>query len=271
MNPMVRKELNLRMRERRGWILPTLYLTAMGATVVFAYYIVTTERSLREGLQGATVGASTFLTLSYAQLTLLLLLVPVFSAASLTIEKEQRTLAALITSLLRPREIWSGKFSASLLFVGLLLCTGLPIMALALSLGGVGLMELLFTVLTTLLIIATVSTLGLYCSATFRRSVHSTAVSYAAVILLSVITLVVFLLLYSHWNSTHPGVPESQMPRILRIPLYLNPYYFLTMGFGVAANISREEWLICLAVYATIAVSFTALTWRAIDHGGEQL
>jgi ABC-type transport system involved in multi-copper enzyme maturation permease subunit len=227
MNPMVRKELNLRMRERRGWLLPTLYLTVMGATVVFAYYQVTSEGG-RDGLQGATVGATTFLTLSYAQLSLLLLLVPVFSAGSLTIEKEQRTLAGLITSLLLPREIWAGKFSASLLFVGLLLCTGLPIMALALSLGGVGLIELVFAVLTTLVNIATVSAVGLY-------------------------------------------LPDSQMPRYLRVPLYLNPYYFLTMGFGVAANISREEWLICLAVYASIAVTFVALTWRAIENGGEQL
>ncbi|HEU4413625.1 MAG TPA: ABC transporter permease subunit [Candidatus Angelobacter sp.] len=271
MNPMVRKELNLRMREKRGWILPTLYLVAMGATVVLAYYIVTQENFASEGLQGATVGASTFLTLSYAQLTLLLLLVPVFSAGSVTIEKEQRTLGALITSLLRPREIWFGKFSASLLFVGLLLCTGLPIMALALTLGGVGLTELLFAVLTTMLIVAAVSAMGLYFSATFRRSVHSTAVTYAAVIVLSVITLVAFLLIFSRWTTTHPGLPESQMPHYLRMPLYLNPYYFLTVSFGVAADISRGEWLICLAVYAGIAVAFVALTWRAIENSGEQL
>ena len=270
MNPMVRKELNLRMRERRGWILPTLYLTVMGATVAFAYYTVTSEAG-REGIQGATVGATTFLTLSYAQLSLLLLLVPVFSAGTLTIEKEQRTLGGLITSLLRPREIWEGKFSSSLLFVGLLLCTGLPIMALALSFGGVGPIELVFTVLTTLVIVATISTFGLYFSATFRRSVHSTAVTYASVIVLAVVTLVVFFLIISQWTSGHRGVPASEMPRYLRVPLYLNPYYFLTMGFGVAANISRSEWLICLAVYVSIAVSFIALTWRAIENSGEQL
>jgi ABC-2 type transport system permease protein len=268
MNPMVRKELNLRMRERRGWILPTL---GLGATVVFAYFMSTEQSGLRRDVQGATVGAATFLTLCYTQLTLLLILVPVFSAGALTIEKEQRTLGGLITSLLRPWEIWFGKFSASLLFVGLLLVTGIPVMVLALSLGGVGPGELLISVLTTAIVIAAVAAMGLYFSATFRRSIHSTAVAYGAVILLAVVTMVVFALLAAHWSSTHPGTRESEMPRLMRVPLYLNPYYFLTVSFGVAAGISRGEWFICLMVYATIAVAFSTLACRAIEHSGEQL
>jgi ABC-type transport system involved in multi-copper enzyme maturation permease subunit len=271
MNPMIRKELNLRMRERRGWILPTLYLIGLGATVAVAYFSTIEESGVRRNIQGATVGGATFLTLSYAQLTLLLILVPVFSAGALTIEKEQRTLGGLLTSLLRPWEIWAGKFSASLLFVGLLLISGLPVMALALSLGGVGPWEFLFSVFTIAVILATVASMGLYLSATFRRSIHSTAVAYGAVILMTVVTFITFVLLSAHWATTHPLARQAAMPRLLRVPLYLNPYYFLTVAFGVAAGISRLEWLICLLIYATIAVAFSALTWRAIEESGEQV
>jgi ABC-type transport system involved in multi-copper enzyme maturation permease subunit len=271
MNPMVRKELNLRMRERRGWILPTLYLLGLGATVIFAYYMETEASVGKSDLQGATVGATAFVTLSYTQLALLLILVPVFSAGSLTLEKEQRTLAGLVTSLLRPWEIWFGKLTSAVMFVGLLLCTGVPVMALALSLGGVGVSEMLFTVLTTLIIVSTMATMGLYFSATFRRSVHSTAVTYGAVIVLSVVTVVIFALLATHWESVHRGMPGAQMPRPFRIPLYLNPFYFLTVGFGVAGNISRVEWFICLMVYSALALAFSTLSWRAIDQSGEQL
>ena len=35
MNPMIRKELRQRMRERRGWILPSLYLLALCAIISF--------------------------------------------------------------------------------------------------------------------------------------------------------------------------------------------------------------------------------------------
>jgi hypothetical protein len=35
MNPMIRKELRQRMRERRGWLLPSLYLIVLGARPAF--------------------------------------------------------------------------------------------------------------------------------------------------------------------------------------------------------------------------------------------
>jgi len=44
MNPMIRKELRQRMRERRGWLLPSLYLIVLGAAVTFAYFVTTAER-----------------------------------------------------------------------------------------------------------------------------------------------------------------------------------------------------------------------------------
>ena len=104
MNPMIRKELRQRMRERKGWILPSLYLFVLSAVVVMAYYGVTF--SSRQEVQGSEIGVVLFFTTAYAQLALLLLLVPIFSAGALTIEKEQRTLAGLLTSLLRPVHIW---------------------------------------------------------------------------------------------------------------------------------------------------------------------
>src|SRR2546422_1620743 len=136
MNPMIGKELRQRMRERRGWILPSLYLVALGAVIAFAYFQMT-RRTFR-GVQGFEIGVGLFLTAAYSQLAFLLLLTPIFSAAALTIEKEQRTMAGLLTSLLGPTEIWWGKFAASLMYVLLLLVAGLPILSVVFAFGGVG-------------------------------------------------------------------------------------------------------------------------------------
>jgi len=166
MNPMIRKELRQRMRERRGWLLPSLYLVVLGAVVTFAYF-VTTESRGQSGIQGSTVGVVLFLTLAYSQLALLLLLAPIFSAGSITIEKEQRTLAGLLTSLLTSGQIWWGKFISSLLFVLLLLVTSLPVLSMAFAFGGIGPWEIFSATLTTVIILACMSAIGLYCSSAF--------------------------------------------------------------------------------------------------------
>ena len=91
MNPMIRKELRQRMRERRGWLLPSLYLLVLGAVVTFAYFLATTDRG-QSNVQGATVGVVLFLTLAYSQLALLLLLVPIFSAGATQSKVRQASL-----------------------------------------------------------------------------------------------------------------------------------------------------------------------------------
>src|SRR5580700_7771941 len=204
MNPMIRKELRQRMRERRGWLLPSLYLVVLGAVVTFAYFL-TKDRGTTTGIQGSAVGVALFLTLSYAQLALLLLLAPIFSAGAITIEKEQRTLAGLLTSLLTSGQIWWGKFVASLLFVLLLLVTSLPVLSMAFAFGGIGPWEIFSATLTTVIILACMSAIGLYCSSAFQRSVHATAVSYATVVAISVVTAIFFFVRLTMFESAHRG------------------------------------------------------------------
>lgn len=199
MNPMIRKEVRQRMRERRGWVLPSLYLLALGAVIALTYHEMTINSTGE--LQGWQIGVGLFLTCAYTQLILLLLLAPIFSAGALTIEKEQRTLAGLLTSLLKPRHIWWGKFVASLLFVLLLLVAGLPILSAVFAFGGVGGWEVLMATITTVVILGTVSAISLYWSSAFRRSVHATAVSYVSVIVMTVVTFIIFTIGISSRHS----------------------------------------------------------------------
>jgi ABC-type transport system involved in multi-copper enzyme maturation permease subunit len=262
MNPMIRKELRQRMRERKGWILPSLYLFVLSAVVVMAYYGV--AFSSRQEVQGSEIGVVLFFTTAYAQLALLLLLVPIFSAGALTIEKEQRTLAGLLTSLLRPVHIWWGKFIASLLFVLLLLVAGLPVVSTAFAFGGIGPWEVFMMTLTTLLILAAVSANGLYWSSAFRRSVHATAVTYVTVVALTVVTFVVFFVATSlqgahNWNTMRASI---------KIPLYFNPIFFLTMAFAPPRQL-YPEWATCALIFFSIALLSFLFTLRNLRRGGE--
>ena len=271
MNPMIRKELRQRMRERRGWVLPSLYLVVLGAVVTFAYFLTTSDRG-QSGMQGSTVGVVLFLTLAYSQLGLLLLLAPIFSAGSITIEKEQRTLASLLTTLLTSGQIWWGKFVSSLLFVLLLLVTSLPVLSMAFAFGGVGPWEVFSATLTTVIILGCMSAIGLYCSSAFQRSVHATAVSYATVIAISVVTAIVFFVRFSMYESAHRGQQVGStwysIPLNIRIPMYVNPFFFLTASFAPLKQL-YPAWVTCACVFIAIGALAVALTLRNLRRRGD--
>jgi ABC-2 type transport system permease protein len=269
MNPMIRKELRQRMRERRGWLLPSLYLLVLGAVVTFAYFAATEGGG--STIQGSTVGVTLFLTLAYAQLALLLLLVPIFSAGSITIEKEQRTLAGLLTSLLTSPQIWWGKFISSLLFVLLLLVTSLPVLSMAFAFGGIGPWEIFSATLTTLIILACMSAVGLYCSSAFQRSVHSTAVSYATVTAISVVTTIIFFVRVGIYESAHhPPSPAgwSDIPLNIRVPMYINPFFFLTASFAPPRQL-YPAWVTCAGVYILLSAVAVVFTLRNLRRRGD--
>jgi ABC-2 type transport system permease protein len=273
MNPMIRKELRQRMRERRGWLLPSLYLVVLGAVVTFAYFMTTSDRGA-SGIQGSTVGVALFLTLAYSQLGLLLLLVPIFSAGSITIEKEQRTLSGLLTSLLTSWQIWWGKFVSSLLFVLLLLVTSLPVLSMAFAFGGIGPWEVFSATLTTVIILASMSAIGLYCSSAFQRSVHATAVTYATVIAISVVTAIIFFVRMTMYETGHRGQQVAtgggwyQIPLDIRVPMYLNPFFFLTASFAPPKQL-YPAWMTSACVFIALGALAVVLTLRNLRRRGD--
>ncbi len=261
-NPMIRKELRQRMRERKGWILPSLYLSVLAAVIALTYYFSTSSPGSRP--QGSSIGVAVFLAASFTQLSLLLLLAPVFSAGTLTIEKEQRTLGGLLTSLLTPAQIWWGKFVSSLMYVLLLLVAGLPILSVAMAFGGIGLWDVAIVTLTTMVILGVISAVSLYWSSAFRRSVHATAVSYVTVIALTLVTFVIFVVAES--ISKPNSFKEASFA--VKAPLYLNPVYFLIVSLAPARGL-YPQWVICLAAFLAIAALSVFLTLRNLRRSGD--
>jgi ABC-2 type transport system permease protein len=272
-NPMILKELRQRLRERRAWLLPTLYLLVLAGTVSFAYY-ASTDPEMTGGpreVQGADIGVAIFLTVIFTQIVVLLLMAPVFSAGSLTIEKEQRTLAGLLTSLLTAPQIWWGKFVAALLYLLLLLCSALPLLAISFAFGGVEPMELLKGVGSTVLVLASICAVGLWCSSMFRRSVHSTAACYGTLLVLAIVTSVVFGILVAHWESRNLMVRGAGPPAYIQAPLFLNPLYPLLSLFGDVELRQFSYPVPSCLLFTALGCLTAAFAMRRIQRSGEQL
>jgi ABC-2 type transport system permease protein len=266
-NPMIRKEVLQRLRERRSWLLPTLYLLVVAGTALFAYYQVLdrTDTYPRPEVQGADIGGALFLTVLFSQLVVLLIMSPVFSAGSITIEKEQRTLSGLLTSLLAAPQIWWGKFVTALLYLLLLLFSALPLLVLSFTFGGVDVPDFLKTTGATILVLATVCAVGLWCSSLFRRSIHSTATAYGFVLVLCVVTAIVFAILASRLGA----VTMSDPPAYVQTPLLFNPFYpllALTVDERGSFSYPISSCLLFLGILGLAA----GLTMRRIQRSGQQ-
>ncbi len=117
-----------------------------------------------------------------SQYVLASLLAPTFAAGAITGEKERKTYEMLLASPLRPGAIVLGKLLASLVPLGILIFSSLPIVVLALPLGGVSIYEVLAAYAALGLSIVTFGMISVACSSFFRRTAASLVVSYLLIL-----------------------------------------------------------------------------------------
>lgn len=96
---------------------------------------------------------------------------------------------------------------SAILYLLLLLFSALPLLVLSFTFGGVDVSDFLRTTGATILVLAAVCALGLWCSSLFRRSVHSTATAYGFVLVLCVVTAIIFGVLSSRLGPAASDPP----------------------------------------------------------------
>jgi hypothetical protein len=110
---------------------------------------------------------------------------------------------------------------------------------------------------TTLVILGTITSISLYWSSAFRRSVHATAVSYVSVIVMTVVTFIIFAIANMNRNSRS----WDAMSWLVKAPLFFNPAFFLTMAFQPLENL-YPEWVTCLLVFVLLGIISALLSLR---------
>ena len=187
-NPILAFSARRRMRSARTAVLLTLYGLAVllfGLGVSFFTFCKPTVSiySMSRGLEG-------YLLMMVFQFVLLLLVTPAMTAGSIAGERERQTLELLLVTNTGSLRIVLGKLLECLGLMLLLIFATLPAMCLTLVTGGITLPQ----VLTGLLFLGVTAfaalSVGMLCSALFRRMVAATVVSYLAVFAIGVLTLI---------------------------------------------------------------------------------
>lgn len=181
-NPVVSREMKVRMRFSRSFWLQGVYLLFLTTIVLLAYQGILAYSPLQHPaeLQGRLIAF--YYTLLYSLVTVIVLIAPALTASAISFERERRTLDLLLTTPLRPMQILFGKLIASFAFLMLLLVESMPIIAVCIIMGGVTISDLLATYVLIGFSTLHLCAFAMYCSACNRSSGVATFWAYLGVI-----------------------------------------------------------------------------------------
>lgn len=186
-NPILSFSARRRMRSIRTPILLTAYALLLAVLGYVAVY---------EPFMGATVQISDmrasvngYALLVMLQFGLLVLVAPAMTAGSISGERERQTLDLLLVTNTGRIKLVLGKLLESFGFLALLVLCSMPVLSLVLITGGATVAQVVTSVLFLLLTALAALSVGLFCSALFKRTVTSTVVSYLTVFGIGIVTL----------------------------------------------------------------------------------
>jgi len=172
-NPIVNREVIAALRTRKALAAQVAFLLVAAALA----WLMWPAGGLQD--MGGKQAERLLGVLAIGELLMIVLLAPAFTAASLTLEREQNTLESLFATAIRPWQIASGKMLGSVALLGLLVLVGAPALAMPLLLGGVSGGQILAIVAMLLLTAVYVGMIGLLVSSLTHRSYRAIIVTYA--------------------------------------------------------------------------------------------
>lgn len=193
-NPLASKELLARMRGPRTFVIATLELLPLAALAAGLYVMMSNDSSL-DSSSNVQVGRLFFVAITAVELGLICLLAPALTADLISGERERQTLDLLLVTPLSRQQIVVGKLVAALGSLLLLIVLALPIQAVAVLLGGVGLEELGLGLVILTLTATTYGCVGLYWSARLSTTRAAMLFSYVTMLLGTLgLPLLIFLM-----------------------------------------------------------------------------
>ncbi len=205
MNPILARELRARTRRPGGIITLTLFLLLLIGIAAIVWSI---NRSVGssfdiEEAANAQIGIQIFEGIISTMTFLIAFIVPALTAPAIAGERDRQTLIPLQVSLLTPRQIISGKMSAALAFMVLLIGASAPLLAVSYVIGGITAWSVVRGLVAVLIVAVLFGSIGILCSSLPKRTAPAVVLAYGLTIVIVFLGPVVAALI--GW-ITVPGV-----------------------------------------------------------------
>lgn len=261
-NPIMATSARRRMRSLKTPIILTLYSGLLLAFVYLytfeAYGKATfTIYQMRRGVEG-------YIFLLALQFVLLVLVAPAMTAGSISGERERQTLDLLRVTNTSSFSIAMGKLMESFGFLCLLILSSMPMLSLILLTGGVTFGQIMMSTLHLILVALAALSVGLFCSAIFKRTVTATVVSYLAVFAIGVLTLIPLIWDVQKIGDIYTSARDNGIT--LENIVYVPVSFVLNPGLGLLALVAEQTDLLKSTMSQmsyTISVTFDLLDFGA--------
>lgn len=195
-NPIFKKEQKVRARSPKLMLLIVGYNLGLVLLMVIAHVSIYGTNQQLERMARYQDTLMLYILIGVFQFVLILLIVPAFTAGTITGEKERQTFDVLITTSRKPLEIIIGKLGSSVSTILLLIISSLPILAIVFSVGGVSIIDILFYVILCSFEAMFVGSIGVFFSSVSKNTTKSIVSSFVTILLLVIGTAIVLGILY---------------------------------------------------------------------------
>ncbi len=246
MNPLLSRHLYSSARRNRFFWLLSVYLLAIGL-LTLAFTLLSDvsgwfeEESYISILDLFTQGRSIFWFSGIILLLTAEFLVPINALGALSGEKENRTLALLITTTLKPRDIVLGKVGAALMTGAIYVLSPLPLLMAGYWIGSVTTVELLLTMLFLSLTMLLNISWAVFTSSLVRKTIAAVILYYGIQIALVPILAVIISIAAGIYQSWQYSMSYSEVYLPFWLDAFLQCGWVILVGLHpLAAAIGTE-------------------------------
>ncbi|MDF2840116.1 MAG: hypothetical protein K0Q99_888 [Clostridia bacterium] len=226
MNPVLLKELKVKMRSWKAAGIIGGYLFILAAVALFITYANANDMYSSTINPQFSIGA--YSGIAVIQFILILFIAPALTAGAIAGEREKQTLDLLLCTNLAPRSIVIGKLLASMSHILILIIASIPMFSIVFLYGGISVLEIAqlfgFYIVTAIM----AGSIGIFFSTYVKRTIAATVLTYAVGLFMCFGTLfiaVFYIRIFYNYDY------QSYLPL-----LYLNPLAgfssLLTTQFG---------------------------------------
>lgn len=176
-NPVYRRETTVSARSFKLALILLVFNAILALVALLNMYSTLAQVRLTAEIQYSSF-LDLYVFVAVLEFIMVVFIMPALTAGGISGERERQTLDLMLTTRMTPAQIVMGKLMASLSTMFLLIVSSFPILALVFVYGGVTMRDIGMLMLCYMAAALFIGSLGICCSAVFKKSTLSTVAAY---------------------------------------------------------------------------------------------